>query len=152
MAAGYSDQDIARFLMERKPLPEDYRSRIRLRPKRGHKEQELDVHGANGNGFRVILRQSNFNALDFSIILAYSPRRTNKLFRLRRYNGKSHEHKNYIEGNTFYDFHIHMATQRYQELGTKEDAYAEPTDRFSDFSSALECLLNDCGFDILKDA
>jgi hypothetical protein len=44
-----------------------------------------------------------------------------------------------------------VATQRYQELGMREDAYAEPTDRFPDFSSALQCMLNDCGFDIPED-
>ena len=44
-----------------------------------------------------------------------------------------------------------MATQRYQELGTREDAYAEPTDRFSDFASAWQHMLSDCGFDIPED-
>ena len=151
MAATYSDQDIAQFMMERKPLPEDYRTGMQVQPKRGHKEQELDVQGVSGNKFRLILRQNSFDPLDFSIILAHCPPNTHRLFRLRRYNGRSHEHKNHIEGNTFYDFHIHIATQRYQEFGTREDAYAEPTDRFSDFSSALECLLNDCGFDIPDD-
>jgi Family of unknown function (DUF6978) len=151
MAARYSDQDIARLIEEQKPLQEDYRSRIQLRPKRGHKEQELDIQGANGSEFRLILRQSNFNPLDFSIILAYRPPNSNILFRLRRYNGRGHEHTNRIEGNKFYDFHIHMATQRYQELGMREDAYAEPTDRFSDFASALQCMLNDSGFDIPED-
>jgi hypothetical protein len=151
MAARYSDQDIAQLIEELKPFPEDYRSRMQLRPKRGHKEQELDVQGANGSEFRLILRQSNFNPLDFSIILAYRPPNINILFRLGRYDGRSHEHTNRIEGNKFYDFHIHMATQRYQELGTREDGYAEPTDRFSDFASALQCMLNDCGFDIPED-
>ena len=28
----------------------------------------------------------------------------------------------------------------------REDAYAEPTDRFWDYDSALRCLLDDCGF------
>ena len=75
------------------------------------------------------------------------PPGTNQLFRLRRYNGKSHEHTNNIEKNSFYDFHIHMATERYQELGTREDAYAEPTNQFSDFHSALQYMLNECNFE-----
>ena len=148
MAARYSDQEIALLVQERKPLPPDYRARIQLRNKSGHKERELDLQGASGNRFRLILRQSSFNALDFSIILAVLPPNTNQVFRLRRYNGKSHEHTNHMEGDTFYDFHIHMATERYQELGTREDAYAEPTDRFSDFYSALRCVLDDCAFDM----
>lgn len=45
MAAKYSDTDIARLLSERKPLPKDCRAQIRLRDKRGHKEQDLDIRG-----------------------------------------------------------------------------------------------------------
>jgi hypothetical protein len=65
---------------------------------------------------------------------------------LIRYNGKSHEHTNLIEGESLYDFHIHKATQRYQEIGAREDTFAEPTDRFADFQGAIKCLANDCGF------
>ena len=138
-------------MLERKFLPADYPSRLRLRPKRGHKERDLDIHGERGNEFRLILRQSIFNPLDFSIILAYRSPYTNRLFRLRRYDGKSHEHTNRIEGNTFYDFHVHTATARYQELGMHEDAYAEPIDRFSDIHSATQCLFEDCRMEVPRD-
>ena len=148
MAAKFSDADITKFIEERKPLEANYRSKIRLRDKSGHKEQELDIEGVDDNQFRLILRQSSFNTLDFSIILAYCPPDSNQLFRLKRYNGKSHEHTNKIESNTFYNFHIHTATERYQEFGTREDAYAEPSDRFSDFHTAINCMLSDCGFDV----
>jgi len=147
MTLTYSDQEIDALLREQKPLPQDYRTRIRLNDKRGHREQELDIEGANGNQFRLILRQSNFNTLDFSIIVAVCPLDTNQSFRLRRYNGKSHEHSNHIGGNTFYDFHIHTATERYQELGTWEDAFAEPTDSYSDYHSALLHMMSECGFE-----
>lgn len=147
MPAKYSDSEIDRMIKERKPLLDNYRSHVQLRNKRGHKERELDVAGKNGTQYRLILRQSDFNALDFSIILAVSPQDSNQLFRLRRYNGKSHEHTNQIEGNTFYDFHIHQATERYQESGAREDAFAEPTDKYGDFHSALRCLFKDCGFE-----
>jgi len=150
MAARYSDQDIDALLQERKLLPDDYQKRIILRNKRGHKERELDLHGINGNRFRLILRESDLNVLDFSIILAFCPKVSSQYFRLRRYNGKSHEHTNRIEGNTFYNFHIHIATERYQELGTREDAYAEPTDCFSDLNSAVHCMIRDCGFEMPK--
>ena len=73
---------------------------------------------------------------------------SNRLFRLRRNNGRSHEHTNSIEGDTFYDFHIHTATERYQDLGSREDAYAEATDRYSDYAGAVDCMLADAGFDI----
>lgn len=147
MSTLYSDQDIARMIQERKLLPGNYGARIGLRDKRGHKERELDIDDAQGGHYRLILRQSNFNTLDFSIILAVVSPNLNRIFRLCRYNGKSHEHTNPIEGNTFYDFHIHRATRRYQDLGGREDAFAEPTDRYADFHSALQCLLKDCGFE-----
>jgi len=141
-----SDQDIAWLLKERKILPDDYRKKIQVHPKRGHRERELDVKGSDNSDFRLILRQSLFNPLDFSIILGYRPANSNQFFRLRRYNGKSHEHTNPIEGNMFYDFHIHLATERYQELGAREDTYAEPTDRFSAFNKAVSCMISECGF------
>jgi hypothetical protein len=152
MAARYSDQEIKRLIKESKPLPRNYQSRIQLREKRGHKERELDIIGADGNEFRLIFRLSTHNQLDFSIILAFCPPDTSQAFRLRRYNGKSHEHTNIIENASFYDFHIHQATERYQDLGTREDAYAEPSDRYSDFHSALVCLMEDCHIEATEDS
>ena len=143
-----NDDEIQRFIEEPKPLSADYRLRLRLKPKRGHKEAELDLEGSEGSPFRLILRQSMGNSLDFSLILAYLVPRTNIVFRLRRYNGRSHEHTNKLEGNKFYSFHIHMATPRYQEEGFREDAYAEPTDRYADLEGALECMLANCGFEV----
>jgi len=148
MAARYTDSEIQQLLTERKPLPEEYRKKLKLREKRGHREAELSISGAAGTEFRLIARQNSLNILDFSIILAVCPAGSNQLFRVRRHNGKSHEHTNQIEQNTFYDFHIHMATERYQELGTREDAFAEVTDRFGDYETALRCLVEDCGFEV----
>lgn len=81
------------------------------------------------------------------MILAVRVPNSNQLFRLRRHNGKSHQHTNRIEDETFYDFHIHihMATERYQEVGMREDAYAVPTTRYGDFQGALRCLIEDAG-------
>jgi len=151
MSIIFTDQDIAGLIRETKPLPSDYQARIQTRPKRGHKERELDLKGLNGSEFRIVLRQGLFNPLDFSVILIYRPPNSNQLFRLRRYNGKSHEHTNPIEGGIFYDFHIHQATQRYQEIGAREDTFAEPTDRFADFQQALKCLFKDCSFEMPYD-
>jgi hypothetical protein len=148
MAIIFTDQEIAGLIHELKPLPPDYQVKIQTRPKRGHKERELDLKGLSGSEFRLVLRQSLFNSLDFSVILIYRPPNSNQLFRLRRYNGKSHEHTNPIEGEIFYDFHIHQATQRYQEIGAREDTFAEPTDRFAEFQQALTCLFKDCGFEM----
>lgn len=140
-----------RFAKGKKPLPEDYRQKIKVRPKRGHKERDLDIQGADSSDFRIILRQSCFNPLDFSIILSFRPPHSNRIFRLRRYNGKSHEHTNTIEEDTFYDFHIHQATERYQMIGAREDTFAEPTDKFSDFHEAISCMIKDCNFEVPVD-
>ena len=90
------------------------------------------------------MRQNVINLLDFSIILGYMAPRSNLLFRLRRYNGKSHEHTNKIEGLTFYDYHIHTATLRYQEAGFDADGYAESSTEYADLQSAGDCLKRDC--------
>ena len=149
MPVRLNERDIARLIQERKPLPDDYQSHIELRAKRGHRERELDVTGSDGDEFRLILRQSTHNTLDFSVILAYRLPGSNEVFRLRRYNGRSHIHSNSIERQTFYyEFHAHQATERYQEIGAREDSYAEPTDRYSDIQSALDCMFQDCGFEL----
>lgn len=58
MPSQLSDSDITALLAETKPLPEDYQSRLQLRPKSGHKERELDVTGAAGSDLQLIVRQS----------------------------------------------------------------------------------------------
>ncbi len=143
MATRLTDFEIQNFLGERKDLPPDHLQRLRTKPKSGHEERELDLKGISGSDFRVILRKSMYNSFDFSVILAYCVLGTTQMFRLRRYNGKSHEHTNAIERETFYAFHIHTATERYQDLGMREDSFAEPTDRFSNFEEAVDCLFED---------
>lgn len=93
-------------------------------------------------------RRSDFNPLDFSVILAYRFPASNQVLRLKRYNGKSHEHTNPIEREKFYDFHIHTATERYQRTGNKEDTFAEATDRYSNLDEATKCLFDDCNFEV----
>jgi len=148
MAVTYTDREIESLVLEHKPLPADWRCRTQMVSKRGHGERHLDVTSVGGSEFRVILRQSTVNVLDFTVILAVRDPESNEVFRLRRYNGKSHEHTNHIEGESFYDFHVHLATERYQEMGAREDAYAEPTDRYGTFRDALRCLLADANFDV----
>jgi hypothetical protein len=147
MATFFTNQDIDGLINERKTLPDDYQNQLKLRHKRGHDEREIELTGSNGSRFLLVMRLSQTNILDFSVILAYQVPNTNTSFRLRRYNGKSHEHTNKLEKQIFYGYHIHIATERYQQFGEREDAYAEQTDRFSDLNSAVVCMLDDCGFD-----
>jgi len=146
MATNLTDAEIAALIAEAKLLPDDYRLRVQTRPKRGHRERELDLVGALGSEFRLILRESSFNPIAFSVILAWLPPQSTSLFRLCRYNGKNHEHTNALESQKFYAFHVHRATERYQQSGLREDSFAEPTTRYQDFAGALRCLIQDCGF------
>lgn len=148
MPVRYSDIEIRKLIDEKKPLSGDGPSRLALKEKRGHRERDIEVTGGNGSLFRLIIRQSKKNPMNFSVVLGFSSPGSNLLFRLLRHNGKGHPHVNRIEGEKFYDFHIHQATERYQDLGMDEDAYAERTDRFEDFDSALECMLEDGNFTV----
>jgi hypothetical protein len=145
--AELTDVQINALLNETKTLPRDFRQRLlNLRSKNSHQSSQLMITAPSGHVFEIFLRQG-MNPLDFSAILGYHSPSLGRIFRLRRYNGKSHVHGNRIEGNTFYDFHIHMATERYQNLGSREDTYAEPSPRFVNLAVALDCLVEDCGFE-----
>ena len=132
------------MIKEPKRVSADFMRRSVPKPKRGHAEVGLDVKGETGSEFRIIIRRSRINPLDFSIILGYCVPKSNQVLRLRRYNGRSHEHTNPLEEQTFYDFHIHMATEKYQLTGNREDTFAEVTDRYSSLDEAILCLVEDC--------
>ena len=108
------------------------------------KELQLSYLILIGNHFIIKLRQNTNVINDFSAILAFRKKGYTNDFKLKRYNGKSHEHSNKLEGEKFYDFHIHIATQRYQDIGKKEESYGKITDRFSNLRGALKCLIEDC--------
>jgi hypothetical protein len=142
-----TDEDIERLVHERKVLPAKHLERLALKQKRGNYEAHLEVAGETGGQFRIIVRQLILDPFDFSVILAYRLPHTNKLFRLRRYNGRHGEHTNRIEGIRFSGTHVHKATARYQDRGMAEEAFAEPTDRYSNLHEAIDCLIADCGFE-----
>lgn len=143
MADFLTDDDIERLIAEPKPIPDDFLVTIhQYRQKAGHHESDVELDGADGSVFQIRVRQSVFNRLDFSVILLVETK--TGWFRLRRYNGLSHEHTNRLERDRFRGYHVHYATERYQRLGADEDAFAEPTDRYADVQSALECMASDC--------
>ncbi len=147
MSVVFTDDQIRALIREPKPLPRDYRTSLGLRQKRGHRERDLTIQGTEGHDFHITLRQSSIDPLNFSVILGVTVPGTNRIFRLRRYNSKTHSHSNRLErSEMFYSFHIHQATERYQEAGCDEETYAEPTDRFADLHGAINCMFKDCGF------
>lgn len=138
-----NDSEILQLIQEEKTFPKEYHSLFQMKEKKGHREQELTIQRNDDSQFKIILRQNRIDVLDFSVILGYMPPKSNLMFRLRRYNGK-HEHTNKIEKVTFYNFHIHMATLRYQEAGLREDCYAEVSDGYADIHGAMDCFIRDC--------
>jgi hypothetical protein len=141
-----SDAEIDNLIRERKSVPSGLQPLGSMTMRHLHERREFKVTAQSGNEFVVALRRSTLNVLDFSVILGYQLPTLHTIFRLRRYNGKSHQHTNAFEKQTFYDFHLHTATERYQQPGFKEDHFAEVTNRYHNLETAIECLLNDCGF------
>jgi hypothetical protein len=141
----FTDADIASLVSEPKALKPGWRSRLKLKPKsnEAHSECDLDLSADSGGVFVLKLRLARLDPTNFSVILCYCVPNSNRLFRVRRYNG-IHRHTNQIERQTFTSFHVHEATERYQERGTKEEDFALPTDRYQDFATALDCCLADC--------
>lgn len=137
-----SDSQISSYLKEKKILPKNFRPNFNTRSLNNH--FELDTKGENGNIFRIIIRRSKINPLDFSVILGVVI--GNEVFRLKRYNGDSHEHTNSIEKETIEGFHIHTATERYQTKGHKPEDYAQKTLNYYDWNTALQAMLKDNNF------
>ena len=143
----FSDQKITALIEERKVLPNNWRNKFRRRMNRGSNEYLLNITGEDGNKFRVIVRMSISDELNFSVVLGVKVPPPKKFFRLKRYNGDYHLHTNTIEDQEIEGFHIHTATERYQVNGPREAAYAEPTQRYDDINGALKCLFADANFE-----
>lgn len=140
-----TDKQILALIQERKAVEDSFRSQLQPKGRQGHLGQDKEVTGDDGHQFAIIVRQSALNHLDFSVILAYDGPELGHRFLLCRYNGRGHEHFNKLESQQLTDdYHIHRATERYQKAGLKEEGFAETTDRYLDWKSALECLIKDC--------
>jgi len=149
MARTLTDDEIDDLVAESKSLPKNWTTRLRPRTKsnRQHAERDLGIQGEAGNQFRIIVRHNAINPLDFSIILTFKDTDGSE-FVLRRYNGKHpSQHTNRLEkargepNSSFRNtFHIHKATQRYQEEGLPIDGYAEETSEYASFDTGLQAF------------
>ncbi len=149
-----TDTEITALLAEPKPLPSNWSSRLTVREKAGqiHRQRELELQGDGEHQFRVVLRQNILNQLDFSIILIFVDADGTD-YRLVRFNGRHpSQHTNKWEKRKGLSnwafrnrFHIHKATERYQVDGLEVDGYAEVTERYDSFDSALTEFVNDNG-------
>lgn len=149
-----TDAAISDLIVERKPRPDGlFPAVTRWTERNGHWRRDYEITcEATANIFVVKLRKNQINPFDFSVVLGYQLPSVNTVFILRRYNGKSHPHSNHLDENiTFRTFHIHTATERYQQFGSNEEHFAEITTRYADLDSAIECMLSDCGFRVPMD-
>ena len=146
----YTDEEINDLIHTPKAPVGDRTDLPRLRDAGMHARATALFRDDDGNEFKVVLRRSRANALDFSVILAVRMPRSNRWFRLRRYNGRSHVHRNRIEGTTVSGFHIHTATERYQRSGRREDAYAEAATTYGDYEGAVSCLIEEANLGIAR--
>jgi len=137
-----TDTQIDSFIKEKKIISNKFNPT--LRDKSIYHEFVFEVKGERENIFKIIVRQNKINPLDFSVIFGVLI--NGKLFKLKRYNGNLHEHINKIEKQKIKGFHIHKATQRYQERGFREEGYAEVSKRYVDWRTALNSVLNDNNF------
>ena len=138
----YTDQQIAALIEERKVLPDNWRIQL-------DKNDSLYIIGESGNRFRIITNLNKKYPTDFSVILAVINPKTGAVFRICRYNGMPKRlHNNKIEKQKIYGYHIHSATERYQERGYDEETYAEETNRYNNLEGALQCLIQDANLEL----
>ena len=143
-----TDQQIKDYINEEKIiLPKDFKPSFKV--KDNQNVFETEIQATSGNIFKIIVRQNQINPLNFSVIFGIIL--DGKLFRIRRYNGDSHEHTNKIEMDSVEGFHIHIATERYQERGFQPEGYAEPTNKYSDWQSAFKLMLKESNIKIETD-
>jgi len=140
-----SEATISELVSESKPFPSGILPLHWASERNGHRIRNFDLKTESGNSFVIKIRQASDYPMNFSVILGYLLPGSYKVFRLRRYNGR-HVHTNPLEKETFYDFHVHLATERYQSHpGFKEDHFAVTTDKYHDLHGAIEQFVNDCG-------
>lgn len=149
------ETEIDALLHEHKQLPANWRSRLQTRPKSNmaFAQRDMVITGVAGNDFKLVLRLNRQSPFDFSIILIYIDNDGTEYI-LRRHNGAHpSRHTNRWEklhGIPDYElpvcYHIHLATERYQQAGLKIDGFAERTVRYQDYQGALLTLFDDGGF------
>lgn len=150
-----SDAEIAELLCEQKTLPANWAKRLAPRPtaRQVHRKKSLSISGANGSQFVIDVRQNPNSLLDFTVILTFVDDDSHRYI-LTRFNGRHpSQHTNKWEkkrgqpGSEFRNvFHIHTATERYQQEGYSIDGYAEPTQSYSSFDTALREFVASNGF------
>lgn len=114
-----TDEEIAALISEPEIVPINWFSRLETKDKTHYQHKEKD------------------STLEY-ILLRYNGKHPSK-------HTNKWEKENGLPDHTFAPaFHIHRATQRYQEGGYKIDGHAEVTTKYSDFHAAVEQFLVEC--------
>ena len=120
--------------------------RARKRQSERFISRDLDAESIDGSeAFSIYTRQNLADPDDFSTGIRWRHRRTEVT--LARYNGTSHEHRNFLERDTIaFECHIHQATERYQQLDRKAEGYAVATAAYTNLDGAFRLLLAEWNF------
>ena len=150
-----SDTEIQQLLREQKPLPENWETRLRLRPKsqEAFSQRDCFVQGSDGHEFRLIIRSNRLHPQDFSVLLVFKDT-DGAEYILRRHNGTHpSKHTNEYEKRQNLPnaelpicFHRHLATERYQKAGLRIDGYAEQANDYNDIHTARNAMFRDARF------
>jgi hypothetical protein len=143
-----TNEEIEALINERKPLPEDHGRRLRSvrKSSQQYRQSELEVKGEQGHDFKLSVRVSVQDPLNFSVILIHYPTGSADPVILLRYNGRHSAHVNRLEGDRVTGCHIHRATQRYQEEGLNIDGFATETRDYETVDEALNKMKIDAHF------
>lgn len=125
-------------ILDSKKTPINKIVSILLKPKSGtkHREFQAELMDTKKREYRMIIRKNTIDQFDFSIILRYLHRDAKKWRTITRYNG-CHVHVNKLERKKIECFHIHKITEKYQNANFKGEGYAELTEFYSNYDSAL---------------
>lgn len=128
-----SDDDLDRLRQERKRVENP---NARWTRRQMNERKDYIVHGDSGAHYKVYVRRSLYDALQYTAGIAVV-RPDGTVLTLARYNG-SHFH-----GSARMTPHVHRTTARAIREGLKPECGAAPTARYQDVEAALRCLAQD---------
>ena len=149
-----TDAQIANLLADRKPISaakmRKLKEQLKAKPNdRRELVQSVETRGQNGTIYHIGVRRKIDNDMDFSVRLSIYWRK--RWINLVRCNGHHGPHNNHLERGTAdgkipaNTCHIHQATERYQLAGRDAEYFAQPSNSYHSFSSAVEFLCTHFG-------
>lgn len=140
-----TDEKIAELLNCPKHLKNP---QARSKQKAGHEQFNYKAVALDGTGHEfVIYKRQNLRVGmedDFSCGISWVAL-SGETLTLKRYNGPSHNHANYLEKEKLgYICHIHIATEKYIKANRKAEGFAIKTEEYTTVDGALHCLVTDC--------